>query len=57
MSRRLLLDVDACLNAVFEVIGRYGESPCFLRCRVLRAFGVDDRVLNLMCVDGAETLE
>ncbi len=57
MLHSVFLDVDVCLNAVFEGIGRYGKSPCFLRCRVPRTFEVDDRVSNLMRVDGAETLD
>ncbi len=56
-SLRAFLDVKACLNAFFVVYLRYGKSPCFLRCRVLRTFGVDDRVSNLMRVDGAENLD
>ena len=56
-SFRAFLDVKACLKAVFEGCSRYGKSPCFLRCRILRAFGEDDRVSNLMGVDGAENLD
>lgn len=57
MLHSVFLDVDVCLNAVFEGIGRYGKSPCFLRCRAPRTFGVDDRVPNLIGVDGVETLD
>lgn len=53
----VFLDVDACLNVVFEGIRRYGKSPCFLPCRVLRTFGVDDIVSNLRGFDGAENLD
>lgn len=56
-SLMAFLDVKACLNAFFEVCLGYGKSPCFLRCRILRTFGVDDTVSNLMGVDGAETLD
>lgn len=46
------LDVQACLNAVFRGMLRYGKSPCFSGFAFLKVFGVDWGVLILRGVDG-----
>lgn len=51
------LDVNGCLNAVFDCGLGYGKSPCFLRSRFLSMFGVDYPVLNSFTVDGVDFLD
>jgi len=35
------MSVRTCSNCVFEFLGGYGKSPCFLRLRLSRSVDVD----------------
>ena len=51
------LAVKSCSKTLFALCLRHGKSPCFSRCCVLTAVGVDERVLALVVVDGAFFLD
>ena len=51
-----VLDVKACLKAIFRLVRAYGKSPWFLALAFLRVVGVDWRVLILRDVDGGVCL-
>ena len=46
------LDAKGCSNGVFSGMLVHGKSPCFSRCPVLSAVGVDWRVLVFVVADG-----
>ena len=51
------LAVKNCSKGIFSSICRHGKSPCFSRCSVLNAVGVDERVLVFDAVDGVFFLD
>ena len=51
------LAVEACSKAVLAPKGRHGKSPCFSRCPVLSAVGVDWRVHVFVVADGGFFLD
>ena len=51
-----VLDVKACLKAIFRIVHAYGKSPWFLALAFLRVLGVDWRILILRGVDGGVRL-
>lgn len=53
----VFLAVDACSKDILAVTERHGKSPCFSRCSVLTAVGVDERVVVLVVVDGVFFLD
>lgn len=55
--RTALLSVKTCSKALSALCEGHGKSPCFSEVTFLRSIGVDVRVLELACVDGAKTLE
>jgi hypothetical protein len=47
----------SCSKGIFAIASTHGKSPCFSRCSVLTAVGVDERVLVLVVVDGVFFLD
>ena len=52
-----LMVVETCSKAILALCSAHGKSPCFSRCSVLTAVGVDERVLVLVVVDGVFFLD
>ena len=52
-----LMAVETCSEAVLALCAGHGKSPCFSRCGVLTAVGIDERVLVLVVVDGVFFLD
>ncbi len=49
--------VKSCSESVLALSSEHGKSPCFSRCSVLTAVGVDERVLVFGVIDGAFFLD
>jgi hypothetical protein len=52
-----LTAVKSCSKAILAYGVEHGKSPCFLRCAVLKVFGVDDAVLVSASVNVGDFLE
>ncbi len=53
----VLIAVKTCSKAILALSSGHGESPCFLRCAVLKLFGADGTVLVFASVDVEGFLE
>jgi hypothetical protein len=53
----VLMAVESCSRGISEPSLGHGKSPCFLRCGVLKAVGVDAPLLIFAPVDGEKFLE
>ncbi len=49
---KFFVRINTCSKAFFQLIWRYGKSPCFLSYSILKVFSVDVLPLNLSYPNG-----